>query len=50
MMKTEDMIPFERILEEDVQNPELRAEWERTAPASADRPALIAYRIDKACR
>lgn len=45
-MKLDDMIPFEQILEEELQDPEFRAEWERLAPARAVANRLIAYRAD----
>src|SRR5688500_15723540 len=40
------MIPFERVLEEHLRDPEFRAEWERLAPARAVANRLIAYRAD----
>ena len=40
------MIPFEQILEEELQDPEFRAEWERLAPARAVANRLIAYRAE----
>lgn len=46
MVKLEDMIPFEQILEEHLQDPEFRAEWKRLAPARAVANRLIAYRAD----
>lgn len=45
-MKLEDLIPFEQILEEELRNPEFRAEWERLAPARAVAIRLIWYRED----
>jgi DNA-binding XRE family transcriptional regulator len=42
----EDMIPFERVLEEHLRDPEVRAEWERLAPARAVAISLVAYRAD----
>ena len=45
-MKLDDMIPFEQILEEELQDPEFRAEWERLAPARAVANRIIAYRAD----
>jgi DNA-binding XRE family transcriptional regulator len=42
----EDMIPFERVLEEHLRNPEFRAEWERLAPARAVAISLVGYRAD----
>jgi DNA-binding XRE family transcriptional regulator len=42
----EDMIPFERVLEEHLRDPEFRAEWERLAPARAVAISLVAYRAD----
>jgi DNA-binding XRE family transcriptional regulator len=40
------MIPFERVLEEHLHDPEFRAEWERLAPARAVAISLVAYRAD----
>ncbi|MBA3450735.1 MAG: helix-turn-helix transcriptional regulator [Chloroflexia bacterium] len=40
------MIPFEQILEEELRDPEFRAEWERLAPARAVANRLILYRED----
>jgi transcriptional regulator with XRE-family HTH domain len=45
-MNLDDTIPFEQILEEELQDPEFRAEWERLAPARAVANRLIAYRAD----
>ena len=45
-MKLEDLIPFEQILEEELRDPEFRAEWERLAPARAVANRLIGYRAD----
>jgi transcriptional regulator with XRE-family HTH domain len=45
-MKLEDLIPFEQILEEELRDPEFRAEWERLAPARAVANRLILYRAD----
>jgi DNA-binding XRE family transcriptional regulator len=45
-MKLDDLIPFEQILEEELQDPEFRAEWERTAPARAVALSVLGYRID----
>ena len=45
-MKLEDPIPFEQILEEELRDPEFRAEWERLAPARAVANRLILYRAD----
>ena len=45
-MKLDDLIPFEQILEEELQDPDFRAEWERLAPARAVANRLIAYRAD----
>jgi DNA-binding XRE family transcriptional regulator len=45
-MKREDWIPFEQVLEEDLRDPEFRAEWERLAPARALAIRLVGYRID----
>lgn len=46
MVKLEDMIPFEQVLEDHLQDPEFRAEWERLAPARAVANRLIAYRAE----
>jgi DNA-binding XRE family transcriptional regulator len=43
-MKTEEFIPFEQVLEEQLRDPEFRAEWERLAPARVIAHRLIAYR------
>jgi len=40
------MIPFERVLEEHLRDPEVRAEWERLAPARTVAISLVAYRAD----
>jgi transcriptional regulator with XRE-family HTH domain len=45
-VNSEDMIPFERVLEEHLHDPEFRAEWERLAPARAVAISLVAYRAD----
>lgn len=45
-MKLEDLIPFEQILEEELRDPEFRAEWERLAPARAVANRLILYRAE----
>jgi transcriptional regulator with XRE-family HTH domain len=45
-MKLEGLIPFEQILEEELGDPEFRAEWERLAPARAVANRLILYRAD----
>jgi DNA-binding XRE family transcriptional regulator len=45
-MKMSDLIPFEVVLEEQLRDPEFRAEWERTAPARALANRLIGYRIE----
>ena len=45
-MKLEDLIPFEQILEEHLRDPELRAEWERLAPARVVANRLILYRAE----
>lgn len=45
-MNLENLIPFERVLEEELRDPEFRAEWERLAPARAVANRLIAYRAD----
>jgi transcriptional regulator with XRE-family HTH domain len=45
-VNSEDMIPFERVLEEHLRDPEFRAEWERLAPARAVAISLVAYRAD----
>jgi transcriptional regulator with XRE-family HTH domain len=45
-MRLEDLIPFEQILEEELRDPEFRAEWERLAPARAVANRLILYRAE----
>jgi transcriptional regulator with XRE-family HTH domain len=45
-MKPEDLISFEQILEEELGDPEFRAEWERLAPARAVANRLILYRAE----
>jgi transcriptional regulator with XRE-family HTH domain len=45
-VNSEEMIPFERVLEEHLRDPEFRAEWERLAPARAVAISLVAYRAD----
>jgi DNA-binding XRE family transcriptional regulator len=45
-MGSADLIPFEQILEEELRDPEFRAEWERLAPARAVAIAVVGYRID----
>jgi transcriptional regulator with XRE-family HTH domain len=45
-MKFEELIPFEQILEEELQDPEFRAEWERLAPARAVAIRLVRFRAD----
>src|SRR5215212_6402881 len=45
-MRLEDLIPFEQILEEELRDPEFRAEWERLAPARAVAISLVGYRAD----
>jgi DNA-binding XRE family transcriptional regulator len=45
-VNSEDMIPFERVLEEHLRDPEFRVEWERLAPARAVAISLVAYRAD----
>jgi transcriptional regulator with XRE-family HTH domain len=45
-VNSEDLIPFERVLEEHLSDPEFRAEWERLAPARAVAISLVAYRAD----
>ena len=45
-LELEDLIPFEQILEEELRDPEFRAEWERLAPARAVAISLIGYRAD----
>jgi transcriptional regulator with XRE-family HTH domain len=45
-VNSEDMIPFERVLEEHLRDPEFRAEWEQLAPARAVAISLVAYRAD----
>lgn len=42
----DSLIPFEQILEEELRDPEFRAEWERLAPARAVAIRLVGYRID----
>jgi transcriptional regulator with XRE-family HTH domain len=46
-MKMDDLIPFEQLLEEELQDPEFRAEWERLAPARAVANRLVAYRAER---
>lgn len=46
-MKMENLIPFEQILEEELQDPEFRAEWERLAPARAVALSVLGYRLDR---
>ena len=41
-----DLIPFQQMLEEELRDPEFRAEWERRAPARAVANSLIGYRLD----
>src|SRR5688500_5231678 len=45
-MKLEDLIPFEKVLEKHLRDPEFRAEWERLAPARVVANRLILYRLD----
>jgi DNA-binding XRE family transcriptional regulator len=45
-MKREDLIPFAQVLEEELQDPEFRAAWERLAPARAVAHRLIGYRAE----
>jgi transcriptional regulator with XRE-family HTH domain len=45
-MKREDLIPFEQLLEEQLRDPEFRAEWVRLAPARAVANRLILYRAE----
>ena len=45
-LELEDLIPFEQILEEELLDPEFRAEWERLAPARAVAISLVGYRAD----
>jgi transcriptional regulator with XRE-family HTH domain len=45
-MKLEDLVPFEQILEEELSDPEFRAEWERLAPARAVANRLVLYRAE----
>jgi DNA-binding XRE family transcriptional regulator len=45
-MKLDDLITLEQLLEEELQDPEFRAEWERLAPARAVALSLVGYRID----
>lgn len=40
------LITFEQILEEDLKDPEFRAEWERTALARAVANEVVRYRIE----
>jgi transcriptional regulator with XRE-family HTH domain len=44
--KAEDLIPWSEILEEHLQDPEFRAEWERTALARAVAIEVIRYRSE----
>ena len=43
-MKTEDVVTFEEALAEDLEDPEFRAEWERTAVARAVANEIVKYR------
>ena len=45
-MNVDELIPFEKVLEEHLRDPEFRAEWERLAPARAVANRLVGYRID----
>jgi DNA-binding XRE family transcriptional regulator len=45
-MNLNDLVPFEQVLEEELRDPEFRAEWERLAPARAIANRLIIYRAD----
>ena len=45
-MNLDDLIPSEQILEEELRDPEFRAEWERLAPARAVANRLILYRAE----
>ena len=45
-MNLDHLIPFEQVLDEELRDPEFRAEWERLAPARAVANRLIAYRAD----
>jgi len=40
------MIPFEKVLAEELQDCGFRAEWERLAPARAVAIAVVGYRLD----
>lgn len=42
----DSLVSFEEILAESLQDPEFRAEWERTAPARALALRLVAYRAE----
>lgn len=44
-LKLSDLQTHEEVLAEDLQDPEFRAEWERTAPARAVGIALSSYRV-----
>lgn len=39
-------VPYEKVLEEHLKDPEFRAEWERTAVARAVANQVLKYRID----
>jgi transcriptional regulator with XRE-family HTH domain len=45
-MNLDELIPFEQVLEEHLRDPEVRAEWERLAPARAVAISLLGYRLD----
>ena len=45
-MKLEDMIPFAQVLDEQLRDPEFRAEWERLAPPRTVANRLVGYRVD----
>jgi transcriptional regulator with XRE-family HTH domain len=45
-MNLEELVPFEKVLERHLENPEFRSEWERLAPARAVANSVIRYRLD----
>jgi transcriptional regulator with XRE-family HTH domain len=45
-MRLKDMPSQQEILEEDLRDPEFRAEWERTALARAIANKLVAHRVE----
>ena len=47
-VSTEDLVPFEDVLEQHLHDPEFRVEWERLAPARAVANCIIRYRLDHA--